>query len=292
MPMMPSLGSMTSPAPLRIRLALLSATASMASRRRRTRSVRHSLANSMAARRVLSGNSLSFFSKRSSSAKASAAEPAKPASTLPLPRRRIFTASCLATTLPSVTWPSPPRATWPSRRTLRMVVDRAGRMAMRYSECKRFTTLCRCGYTDNSMAYRVPLVFGSMAGLIIAAVIVLMIVAVAIFRRPDMREGSQTLIVIGLVLLALAAGEMAYLQRDPHEIVVMVDLSPSTRTAQYRDRKFLKQRIGTLVGRNPYRIVYFSDENRTSVTAADSQRLEDLPSAWTWFRPAPRAGGV
>ena len=37
------------------------------------------------------------------------------------------------------------------------------------------------------MAYRVPLVFGSMAGLIIAAVIVLMIVAVAIFRRPDMR---------------------------------------------------------------------------------------------------------
>ena len=42
----------------------------------------------------------------------STAEPAKPVSTLPpAPIRRILIASCLATTLPSVTCPSPPRAT-------------------------------------------------------------------------------------------------------------------------------------------------------------------------------------
>ena len=44
----------------------------------------------------------------------------------PPPTRRILTASCLATVAPSVTCPSPPRATTPSRRTLRIVVDRAG----------------------------------------------------------------------------------------------------------------------------------------------------------------------
>src|SRR5205814_10701849 len=41
-------------------------------------------------------------------------------------------ASCLATTLPSVTCPSPPRATWLPRRTLRIVVDLAGFMVARY----------------------------------------------------------------------------------------------------------------------------------------------------------------
>src|SRR4051812_8180945 len=131
--MTPSVGSMTSPAPLTIRLVLLSTTASIASSRRSTRSVRHSLASSMTARRVFSGYSLSFFSNRSSSAKASAALPAKPVNTLPPPIRRIFTASALATTLPSVTCPSPPSATSPSsRRTLRIVVDLAGRCFMRY----------------------------------------------------------------------------------------------------------------------------------------------------------------
>src|SRR5262249_6865844 len=97
------------------------------------RSVRHSLASSTAARRVLSGNSPSFFSNRSSSANASAAEPAKPTRTFPPgPSRRIFVASALATTFPSVTCPSPPSATSSPRRTLRMVVDLAAFIRTRY----------------------------------------------------------------------------------------------------------------------------------------------------------------
>src|SRR2546427_11456733 len=104
-----------------------------------------------------------------------------------------------------------------------------------------------------------PLILLSPGALVIGAVIVSIIVAAAIFRRPDMRRSSQMLILLGLVLLTLAGGELAFVQSDPHEIVVMVDLSPSTRGAQYRDNKFLGQRIVTLVGRNPYRIVYFSD---------------------------------
>ncbi len=52
----------------------------------------------------------SFASKYSNSVNASAAPPAKPASTLPSCRRRTLRALPFMTWLPSVTWPSPPRA--------------------------------------------------------------------------------------------------------------------------------------------------------------------------------------
>src|SRR6185436_588829 len=112
------------------------------------------------------------------------------------------------------------------------------------------------------MVGSMPLIFQAVTALVVSAVLVWIIVGVAILRRPDMPRSSQMLILLGSVLLCLAAGEAAYLQRDPHEIVVMVDLSPSTRVARYRDVKFLEQRIGTLLRGNRYRIVYFSDENR------------------------------
>ena len=137
------------------------------------------------------------------------------------------------------------------------------------------------------MVCSIPLVFLSMPGLIIGGLIVLVIIGVAIFRRPDIPERSQGLVLLGLLLLGLAAGEIAYLQKDPHEIVVMVDLSPSTRGAQFRDATLLKQRIGTLLRDQTYRIVYFSDENRTAVPAGD--RLADLPAAKTDFSPPPAA---
>ena len=66
----------------------------------------------------------SLASNRSSRAKASALLPAKPVMTLPSIRRRILSASAFITVLPSVTWPSPPMATMPLWRTLRIVVER------------------------------------------------------------------------------------------------------------------------------------------------------------------------
>src|SRR5258705_7155913 len=98
------------------------------------------------------------------------------------------------------------------------------------------------------MLLRIPMIFLSLSGLITSALLVLIILVIAAFRRPDMRRSSEILILLGLVLLTLAAGELAYLQSDPREIVVMVDLSPSTRGAQYRDRAFLRRRIQTLLG--------------------------------------------
>src|SRR5260370_23742535 len=121
----PSSGSMTSPVPERMRVRSLSATRSKASSLRRKRSVRQSLASSTAARGRLRENSLSLAAKRSNSVKASAVAPAKPASTCPSESLRSFFAPCLRTVLSRVTWPSDPRATFPSRRTQTTVVARS-----------------------------------------------------------------------------------------------------------------------------------------------------------------------
>ena len=126
MAMIPCSGSSTSPLPVITRLASRSATASIASSRRSTRSVRQSLVSSIAERTRWPWCFSSLASKRSNSVKASAVAPAKPASTWSRCRRRTLRALALKTRLPSVTWPSPPSATcqpvgvW--RRTLTMVV--------------------------------------------------------------------------------------------------------------------------------------------------------------------------
>src|SRR3954470_24840711 len=118
----PSSGSSTSPAPVMMSECSRSATASIASSRRRMRSVRQSLASSTAERIRLPWCFSSFASKRSKSVKASAVPPAKPARMRSWYRRRIFFAPPFTTTLPSVTWPSPPSATLAPRRTERIVV--------------------------------------------------------------------------------------------------------------------------------------------------------------------------
>src|ERR1051325_782046 len=98
--------------------------ASNASRRRSTRSLRHSFASSTAARGKFVGYRSNFSSNLSNSVSASAAAPAKPASTLPPRSSRTFCALAFMTVSPTVTWPSPPRAALPSRRSARMVVAR------------------------------------------------------------------------------------------------------------------------------------------------------------------------
>src|SRR3546814_195589 len=118
----PSSGSITSPVPLTISEVSLSATASSASSFPKRRSVRQSLASSTAAR-VSWPCFSSLDSNSSNRVNASAAAPAKPASTWPsLPRRRTLRALDFITVLPRVTWPSPATTTWPLRRTETMVV--------------------------------------------------------------------------------------------------------------------------------------------------------------------------
>src|SRR6185503_19992533 len=109
------------------------------SSRRNARSVRQNLASSIEARVRFVGESLSFASKRSSSANESAAEPANPTKTpadfAPTPGSlRTFTASAFATVFPIETWPSPAIATRSPRRTEMIVVAR--KSFMRASESR------------------------------------------------------------------------------------------------------------------------------------------------------------
>ena len=118
------IGFDSSPLPEIMNPCSASATTSSASRRRRIRSLRHSFASSTAARGRLPGKRSSFSSNFSKSVSASAADPAKPASTRPPLSARTFTAWALATVSPTETCPSPPIAILPSRRTARIVVAR------------------------------------------------------------------------------------------------------------------------------------------------------------------------
>src|SRR5947207_1351233 len=89
---------------------------------RRYLSRRQSFASSTTERSMLPRYSSSFASKREKRANASAALPAKPARILSWYSRRTFAAPCFITVVPTVTCPSPPTATLPSRRTQTTVV--------------------------------------------------------------------------------------------------------------------------------------------------------------------------
>src|SRR5690606_26130819 len=118
----PSSGSITSPVPETTSEVSASATTSSASSFPKRRSVRQSLASSTAAR-VSWPCFSSLASNSSNRVKASAAAPAKPASTWPSrPRRRTLRALAFITVLPRVTWPSPATTPRPLRRTETMVV--------------------------------------------------------------------------------------------------------------------------------------------------------------------------
>ena len=104
--------------------SLPSVTISIASSFCRYLSVRQSLASSTEARASWPGVASSFFSKRSRRVKASAVEPAKPATTSKPPgdRRRTLRAVPLMTVGPRLTWPSPATTTSPPLRTPIIVV--------------------------------------------------------------------------------------------------------------------------------------------------------------------------
>ena len=83
---------------------------------------------------------------------------------------------------------------------------------------------------------------------------------IVVLRRPPIPRSTAILFLAGAALLALAAGGITVRVPAGHNVFVMVDLSPSTRTAAYRDRAALQSRIDQLLGRTAYQAVDFSDE--------------------------------
>ena len=62
-----------------------------------------------------------------------------------------------------------------------------------------------------------------------------------------------------MIALALAAGSPVWTRPDRQSVEVWTDLSPSTRTADFRHRDRLQHRLAELLGDVPYRIRFFAD---------------------------------
>src|SRR6185312_6914957 len=113
--------------------------------------------------------------------------------------------------------------------------------------------------------------------------LVALAVVVWAVRRPVVPRPALLFAAAGALLLALSAGLPRWDRPARRPVVVMVDLSPSTRTADYRDRTFLERRIHELLRDLPYRVQWFSD--RVTDAAPGGQRLADLPCDRTVYSP-------
>lgn len=115
--------------------------------------------------------------------------------------------------------------------------------------------------------------------------------ALAIFiRRPALPRGAIGFGAMGAAALCAAAGSPLWQRPSPGEVAVMVDLSPSTRTADFRNRAQLMLRIASLLGTAPHRVYFFaSDVPRDD---PGGTVLPDISVERTVFKPPAGAAAV
>jgi hypothetical protein len=130
------------------------------------------------------------------------------------------------------------------------------------------------------------MIFADHFSLAICAAIFGLILIVSLIRRPRLPRSSMVFALLGLLLLTLSAGRPTINWPNPGTIAVMVDLSPSTRTAAYRDPAWLRQRLSALLGDRAFELVFFASSNQPG--SLDSQSsLPDLSADKTIFDPPP-----
>jgi hypothetical protein len=88
---------------------------------------------------------------------------------------------------------------------------------------------------------------------------VALIAATAWLRRIRGSPLSKMVALAGVLFWAFAAGGLTWRVAKPQAALVMIDNSPSTRTAAYRDASFLARRINQLLGDTPYRTLTFGE---------------------------------
>ncbi len=98
-------------------------------------------------------------------------------------------------------------------------------------------------------------------------------------RRINLPKVTVRLLFFAAVCLALAAGEPRWNRPRTGVVDVLVDLSPSTRTADYRQRDRLNARIAELLGTVKYRLKFFADGIAEPDLA--NATLADVPSEQT-----------
>jgi hypothetical protein len=100
--------------------------------------------------------------------------------------------------------------------------------------------------------------FAAPVALACASVALAAAFAAAWVRRPAVPTMSYLLAGAGAGLLALAAGAPAWSRPGAGEVLVMVDVSPSTRAARYRDGASFRARVQQLLPGVRRRVVAFS----------------------------------
>lgn len=135
-----------------------------------------------------------------------------------------------------------------------------------------------------TLSFSTPLFLALAAALTCAASVI------ALVRKPNLPRGAIGLAGAGLCLLVLAAGSPILKRPSPQSVAVMVDLSPSTRGAGYRDRDRLDSRIRTLLGKTPYRIFAFA--TGAAVELPPGKMLPDIAADQTVFNPPAEAAAI
>jgi hypothetical protein len=109
-------------------------------------------------------------------------------------------------------------------------------------------------------------------------------IALVLYGGRTWRIAAKALLLTGFACLAVAAGRPTFDQTGGGTIAVMVDLSPSTRGATFRDASALQRRIQQLLGNRPYQLLGFSDRNEPIDLTAP---LRELACDETRFVPPP-----
>src|SRR5262245_30023648 len=92
----------------------------------------------------------------------------------------------------------------------------------------------------------------------LAFVVALCAIVVTMVRPPAMPIRSVVAIILGTFVLGVAAGSIGVPLSPRKDVVVMVDRSQSTRTADYRNDSAFRKRLEQLIGDTPNRVIGFS----------------------------------
>ena len=109
--------------------------------------------------------------------------------------------------------------------------------------------------------------FDSPTLLAVSLALVVATTATVALRRMSLRRVTRALLGAGLVLLALAAGGATIDLSRAGRVAVLVDVSPSTRTAEYRGQRFLEARVAQLLGGVPPEVREYSPDVDTTLPA-------------------------
>jgi hypothetical protein len=124
----------------------------------------------------------------------------------------------------------------------------------------------------------------------VAATLLAATVAVGVRRRVRAGRLATAMVLAGGACWAMAAGSPVWQRPAARMVAVMVDLSPSTRGASFRNRAELDRRVAQLLGDTPHQLFAFAGGNPQPLP--ESAALADLPCDRTVFAPPSSADAV